>query len=177
MATSLAILDSLVRTKRRALIGYAFVLCGDIHQAEDLVQDAFIATFSRGRALNDVEQAEAYLRRVLLNTYMDGFRRRRRWATIRHLLTSQELEVGTTPDIGAYVDLQRSLATLSPRERACIILRFYDDLAVVQIASELSLSNGTVKRYLFDAMKKLRLELTATDDHNTILMRGDSVEH
>jgi len=78
-------LDELVRTRGTALVGYAYLLCGDRREAEDLVQDALVRTFARGR-LTEAAALEGYVRRTLLNTYLDGFRRRRRWAAVRHLV-------------------------------------------------------------------------------------------
>ena len=78
-------LSELVATRRRALVGYAYLLSGDVREAEDLVQDALVATCARVRAGTDVVALEAYVRKAVLRTYLDGFRRRRTWATIRHL--------------------------------------------------------------------------------------------
>lgn len=162
MTTWEEVLDDLVRTRRRALTAYAYLLCNDLREAEDLVQDALVAVFSR-RTDTDIESVEAYVRRTILNTYLDGFRRRRRWAAIRHLNaspTEQPASESTTADhIPIRVDVQRALTTLAPRERACIILRFYEDLTVPAVASRLSLSVGTVKRYLSDAVRRLETEL------------------
>lgn len=153
------VLADLVRARRQALTAYAYLLCNDQREAEDLVQDALVAVFSRGRASNDIETVEAYVRRTIRNTYLDGFRRRKRWAAIRHLAVvpdAQPASDDTTVDhVPARIDVQRALRTLAPRERACVVLRFYDDLTVPQIAAELSLSDGTVKRYLSDAVGRL----------------------
>lgn len=157
------VLDNLVRNRRRALTAYAFLLCNDLREAEDLVQDAFVAVFSRGRTNKDIESVEAYIRRTVLNTYLDGFRRRRRWAAIRHLHATPDAqpasEAVTADHIPARIDVQRALTALAPRERACVILRFYEDLTVPAVASRLSLSVGTVKRYLSDAVTRLENEL------------------
>lgn len=161
------VLNDLVHTRRRALTAYAFLLSSDLREAEDLVQDALIAVFSRGNA-NDIDSAEAYVRKAILNTYLDGFRRRRRWAAIRHLNAIPETQGAndavTVDHIPVRIDVQRALATLSPRERSCIVLRFYEDLTVPAIAAELSLQVGTVKRYLSDAVRRLETELGPTPE-------------
>src|SRR5688572_2861681 len=79
------VVESLIATRGRALTGYAYLLCGNIHDAEDLVQDALVKTFSRRRAGLEMDSAEAYVRRTILTLYLDGWRRRGRWATRRHL--------------------------------------------------------------------------------------------
>lgn len=152
-------LAELARTRRRALTGYAYLMCGDIRAAEDLVQDALVAMVAKGRRLADVTSLEAYARRTILNTYLDGARRRKRWAVERHLhavpTAQPPSEVSTVDHVPDRLDVQRALAQLPPRERACVILRFYDDLTVPQIADHLSLNAGTVKRYLSDAVGRL----------------------
>ncbi len=161
------VLNDLVHTRRRALTAYAFLLSSNMQEAEDLVQDALIAVFSRARG-NDIDSAEAYVRKAILNTYLDGFRRRRRWAAIRHVNAMPEAqdanETATVDHVPARIDVQRALTTLSPRERACVVLRFYEDLTVPAIATDLSLSVGAVKRYLSDAVRRLEGELGPVPD-------------
>ena len=148
-------LDELVRTRGPALVGYAYLLCGDRREAEDLVQDALVKAFSRGRNGLRAVSIEGYVRRTMLTTYVDGFRRRKRWAAVRHLVTPDE-DTGA-PDTGVTerMAIAQALRSLSPRERACVVLRFYDDMTVAAIADELSLSQGSVKRYLSDGVHRL----------------------
>jgi RNA polymerase sigma factor (sigma-70 family) len=61
-------------------------------------------------------------------------------------------------------EVRRALATLSPRQRACVVLRYYEDLSVVEIADELGCAEGTVKRHLADARTKLALQLTINEE-------------
>lgn len=148
-------LDELVRTRGSALVGYAYLLCGDRREAEDLVQDALVKTFSRGRGGLETHSLEGYVRRAVLTTYVDGFRRRRRWATVRHLLAPDDVGPGHEPGVADRMDVAAALAHLSPRERACVVLRFYEDLTVPGIADALSLSQGSVKRYLSDGVRRM----------------------
>ncbi|MEU8224790.1 RNA polymerase sigma factor [Kribbella sp. NPDC048915] len=60
--------------------------------------------------------------------------------------------------------VRRALATLSPRQRACVVLRYYEDLTVPEIAAELDCAEGTVKRHLADARAKLATQLTITEE-------------
>ena len=148
-------LDELVRTRGTALVGYAFLLCGDRREAEDLVQDALVKTFSRGRSGFEPTSVEGYVRRAVLTTYLDGFRRRRRWAAVRHLVGPPDAGRGPEQEVGDRLDIQAALAELSPRERACVVLRFYEDLTVPSIAEALALSQGAVKRYLSDGVHRM----------------------
>lgn len=162
-----AALADLVRDRGAVLVGYAYLLCGDRREAEDLVQDALVRTFARGRrarggdspggreGLGGTQNLEGYVRRAVLTTYLDGFRRRRRWAALRHLAVEPEGVVAHEDDAVDREDLAVALRTLPPRERACVVLRFYEDWTVAQIADALSLSQGSVKRYVSDGVHRL----------------------
>lgn len=147
-------LTALVRARGAALVGYAYLLCGDRAEAEDLVQDALVKTFVRGRDHGTPDSAEAYVRRAVLTTFIDGHRRRRRWGAVRHLL-GPDAAAGQETAVTDRLDLLAALGTLSPRQRSCIVLRYYEDLTIAQVADALSLSPGTVKRHLFDAVRRL----------------------
>lgn len=148
-------LDELVRTRGPALVGYAYLLCGDRREAEDLVQDALVKTFSRGRGGLEAHNVEGYVRRAVLTTYLDGFRRRRRWAAVRHLVADPDTASGHETAASDRVDVQAALRALSPRERACVVLRFYEDLTVPAISDQLAVSQGSVKRYLSDGVRRM----------------------
>lgn len=158
-------LEDLAHTRRPALVGYAFLLTGDQREVEDLVHDAFVRTFTRARSDITAAVAEAYLRRTIRNAFIDDYRRRTRWSAIRHLFVSGDApapdEMTATEDRLTITD---ALDVLSPRERACIVLRYYEDLTLAQIANELNLATGSVKRYLADANRKLGLTFELSDD-------------
>lgn len=152
-------LERLVKDRGTALIRYGYLLCGDRDEAEDLVQDALMRTFAAGRRRLEAGTAEGYVRRAMLNAYIDGFRRRRRWAAVRHLFTAAETTASTESLTTGRIDVEVALSTLSARQRACLVLRFYEDMTVPMIADHLSLSQGTVKRYLSDATKEISAAL------------------
>jgi RNA polymerase sigma factor (sigma-70 family) len=155
------------------------VLCGDQREAEDLVQDALVKVFSRlRRPANgarpgvhpldaDVVTAEAYVRKAILTLYLDGYRRRRRWTGVRHLVATDDHARGPESGATARADVAAALGTLPPRERACVVLRYFDDLTVPQISEALGLAQGTVKRYLADATSSLRQVLRAAPGATT----------
>lgn len=101
------------------------------------------------------------MRRAVLSTYLDGFRRRRRWAAVRHLVVADDERPGPEAPTSARLDVETALRTLSPRERACVVLRFYEDMTVPRIADALSLSEGSVKRYLSDGIRRMEAVLGA----------------
>ena len=161
------VLADLLRYRGGALVRYATLLCGDQREAEDLVQDALIKVFTamrrpHGDGPGDVgalEHAEAYVRRTVLNLYLDRYRRRRRWLAVRHLLGGQVATAGPDQASPERLDLNSALAALPPRQRACVVLRYYADLTVGQIADDLGVTAGTVKRHLHDANASLATSL------------------
>ena len=168
-------LDDLVRARGVALTRYAYLLCGDAREAEDLVQDALVKTFSRRRDLRESGPIEAYIRQAILTTHIDGVRRRQRWAAIRHLAVRAETRLGPEQASSDRIDIEVALNLLAPRERACVVLRYYEDLTVPEIARQLSLATGTVKRYLSDAVRRLEGRLGSIpadthDEHDMVLV-------
>ncbi len=153
------VVERLVAERGNALTRYAYLVCGSQDDAADLVQDALVKTFGRLRNGFSVASAEAYVRRAILNTYLDGGRRRTRWRRIVHLTAQPVFEDARTSTTDARIDLQSQLAKLSPRERACIVLRYYEDLKVDDIAEWLGISAGAVKRYLSDGLQKMAVAL------------------
>jgi len=161
-------LGRLVQERGGALVAYARLLTGDVHAAQDLVQDAVVNMYARRRR-RDVDEVEAYVRRAILNAYLDGWRRRRRLDQVAHLVATAPQAADAFAEVGDRADVAAALDHLSPRERACVVLRFYDDLTLPEIGQRLGLSEGAVKRYLSDARRRLepilgpRPELDAHD--------------
>lgn len=151
-------LDALVRTRHRSLIGYAYLLSGCTREAEDLVQDALVKIYAR-KHLPAADDAEAYVRRAILTIYLDVYRRRRRWSGIKHLVGIADRQESRDLAAGDQVDVAIALDSLTPRQRACVVLRYFEDLTVPKIAEELGCAPGTVKRHLFDAHAVLQERL------------------
>ena len=157
------VVERLARERGRALVGYAYLLTWDQSAAEDLVQEALVRTFARSRSLDDLWGAEAYVRRTMLNLFLDTRRRATRWGGVRHLVATGDVadDGVTTPE---QLDVRRALVDLPRRERACVVLRYYDDLTVRQIAERLGVSEGAVKRYLSTGVKRLGHLVSSADD-------------
>lgn len=156
----------LVDERGDALTRYAWLLCGDRDDAADLVQDALVKTFGRLGNGFTVPAAEAYVRRAILTIFIDGGRRRTRWRRIAHLTAVPDHIEPPTTTSEARLDLWHELSRLAPRERACVVLRYYDDLTVDGIASELGVSAGAVKRYLSDGLAKMAVSITHGDERD-----------
>ena len=152
----------LLATRGGALRSYAYLLTGDTTAASDLVQEALTRVFGRRRIGDDVDQLEAYVRRAMLNHYVDGSRRLKRWNASRHLLVDPPHR--DDDRIAVADEVRRALSTLSPKQSACIVLRYYEDLTVTEIADQLGCAEGTVKRHLADARAKLATQLGMTEE-------------
>ncbi|GAA4699587.1 hypothetical protein GCM10023198_20230 [Promicromonospora umidemergens] len=103
-----------------------------------------------------VEFAEAYVRRMVLNLYLDGWRRRKRWAVIEPRIATDDRVRFPDSGITARADVVQALSRLSPRQRACVVLRYFEDMTIEQVAQTLGNAPGTVKRHLHDALHVLR---------------------
>lgn len=171
------LMAEVVRRRSGALGAYAYLLTGDLREAEDLLQDALVKTFVRGRSL-ELTSAEGYLRRTMATTWVDQYRRRRQWDRVRHLLGRAETYDGPAEQVAERRDVQDALDTLSPQQRACVVLRYWDDLTVREIAGVLGIAEGTVKRYLSTAVARLgdalgpRAADGADTPDETILVHG-----
>jgi RNA polymerase sigma factor (sigma-70 family) len=150
-------LDSLLRERGGALFGYAYVLTGSATLAEDLLQDALLRTFRSGRGSRDLNSAHAYVKRAITSAFIDSGRRS---AARPRTVTDAGVQSAPMPDHApssdAAADLQRALLTLPPRERACVVLRYLEDLPVASVAAELGIAVGTAKRYTADGIARLR---------------------
>ncbi len=155
------VLGELVRHRWRALVGYGHVLCGEVTEAEELVSEAVLRTFAR-RRVRETGAAESYVRSTMLRLYIDGWRRQRRWFGLRARVVQPDRVEPV--DLADRLTVREALASLPRRERACVVLRYWDDFTVPRIAAELDLAEGTVKRYLNQAMARLGDSLRPDDD-------------
>jgi RNA polymerase sigma factor (sigma-70 family) len=160
------VLTDLVQQRGQALKRYGYLLCGDSGEAEDLVQEALVRTFTSSRP-GEVAVVEQYVRKIMLNLYLDRARRRK---VMQRLLPLQASV--PQPDRHAESDLsgdvRRALLELSPRQRGCVVLHYYLDLSIPECAGALGVSVGAVKRYLHESRARLAERLVsaqhATED-------------
>jgi RNA polymerase sigma-70 factor (sigma-E family) len=138
-----------------SLVRTAYLLTGDRGHAEDLVQTALTKCFVAWPRLRSRDAADAYVRKVVLNTFI-SWRRKRSWHELPSEDPPEEVAADTTEDLAQRSVLLAALADLPPRQRAVVVLRFYEDLGIQQVAKELGCSTGSVKRQTSEALKKLR---------------------
>ena len=148
-----ATFEEFVAARGRALWRTAWLLTGDAHRAEDLVQTALLKCWRRWGSIERHEAAEAYVRRALITTYTDWWRRR--WTSER---PSELPDVPAVEDPVADQrrDLVAALAGLPRGQRAVVVLRYFEDLTEAQTAAVLGVSVGTVKSQTSRAMATLR---------------------
>ncbi|MFF4571990.1 sigma-70 family RNA polymerase sigma factor [Streptomyces sp. NPDC001410] len=165
MAEWSRLLSELARERGAELNRYGFLLCGDRAEAADLVQEALVRVFSQPRRAWELGEAEAYVRRTMLNRYLDLHRRRARWIRALPRLVSSEPVADHSTDVLHRVDLMDAMHGLSPRQRACVVLRYYEDMSTAGIAARLGCGEGTVKRHLSDALARLGAQLRPPQHH------------
>jgi RNA polymerase sigma-70 factor (sigma-E family) len=147
-------LREFVSARGAALSRAAYLLTGDHQAAEDLVQETYVVMVRRWRKSGTLDP-EAYVRRILYSRFVDGWRRRR----LVELPWSSPPDAGGGDEAGAATDrltLQQALARLTPRQRAVLVLRFYEDLTETQAAAALGVSPNTVKSQARVALQRLR---------------------
>lgn len=148
-------LSDYVRGQWPQLVRYATALCGDPAEAEELVQAALVRVSMRWTFVRDKDNPDAYVRRAIANGYLTMWRRVR-----RHEVTVADLPESAGADRTAGVDdvlvVRRVLATLPPRQRAVLVLRYLEDRSEQETAEILGCSVGTVKSQAAKALGKLR---------------------
>lgn len=148
-----------------ALLRLAFVLTCDPHDAQDLTQSALTAAFRHWRRVGGSEYPDAYVRRILVNTHLGM--RRRRWTKERpdaELLARELDRMDSADQVDSLVDRDeaaRFLATLPPRARAVLVLRYYADLDDVAIADLMGVTPSAVRATASRALASLRRQLVA----------------
>lgn len=155
-------LERLVRERYATLLSRATFLTGSRQDAEDLVQEALVASFSGRARFGSVNEAEAYVRRSITTRSVDRARTAGRERGARLRLAGRAAQAVVLEPQGLSGDVVAALAALAPRVRACVALRFLDDLSIRETADALGLTEGSVKRYTADGIGALNAALGST---------------
>jgi RNA polymerase sigma-70 factor (sigma-E family) len=151
--------EAFVAARYVALLRTAYLLTGNHHDAEDLLQQTMVKAVGAWKRIDG--DPEPYVRRILVRQNVSRWRRRR-W---RELSTDSPPETQVADDgTDDRMALHRALGVLAPRQRAVIVLRYYEDLTETQTANALGISVGTVKSQSRDALKRLREEVPGLAD-------------
>ncbi|HEX3979397.1 MAG TPA: SigE family RNA polymerase sigma factor [Solirubrobacteraceae bacterium] len=159
--------EQFVTASSDALLRTAYLVAWDPVEAEDLVQECLLAVARRWPRVRRMDHPHAYARRVLINLALDGARRRTRHR--QELVGDDAATLAAAPDessarrlhaVGVRAELIEALGTLPPRQRAVLVLRYFEDLSEAQVAELLGCSVGTVKSTASRALARLQATLT-----------------
>jgi RNA polymerase sigma-70 factor (sigma-E family) len=150
--------ESWLVAREPALQRLAHLLTGDVHSAQDLVQTSLAKLYLAWDRLDDRDHVDAYARRILVNEHRTAWRRP--WRR-REVLTDAPPDSGSAAEEydGRREAVWRFVATLPPRQRAVIVLRYYEQLTEAETADVLDISVGTVKSQASRALVSLRTHL------------------
>ena len=159
--------EQFVTASSDALLRTAYLVVWDPVEAEDLVQECLLSVARRWPRVRRMDHPHAYARRVLINLALDGAKRRTR--SRRELVGDEAVTLAAVPDessarrmnaVGVRAELVAGLATLPPRQRAVLVLRYFEDLSEAQVAELLGCSVGTVKSTASRGLTRLQAALS-----------------
>jgi RNA polymerase sigma-70 factor (sigma-E family) len=155
---------SYVAARSPALMRTAYLLTGNRADAEDLLQTALAKTYLAWDRIREREAIDAYVRRVMVNTQTSWWRRRKVDEYVTDAVPETRTARDATQDLVLHDALWTALAGLPARQRAMVVLRYYEDLSEAETAQVLGVSLGTVKSTTSRALTKLRESAGLRDD-------------
>ncbi len=155
------LVTDMFRDEGASLVRLARLFVDDRNAAEDLVQEAFIRLGRSAHRIKDPAKAPAYLRSIVLNLARDH--NRRGLVSLRHHLPRDEERASVEDEIELRADQRLvldALRELPRRQRDCLVLRYYDELGIDDLAAELGISANSVKTHLQRGLRALEVRLT-----------------
>jgi RNA polymerase sigma-70 factor (sigma-E family) len=153
-----------VRARQGSLLRAAYLVCGDAHLAEDLLQGALVKLARNWPRVRD-ERPDAFVRRILYHDAVSSWRRRRHEVVGLDAVPTEDAPLGGPEQerVERRLDVLRALDTLTPRQRATVVLRYFEDRTERDTAEILGVSVGTVKSQTHDALARLRAAMPRVD--------------
>jgi RNA polymerase sigma-70 factor (sigma-E family) len=148
--------EEFARARTPHLYRTAWLLAGDRHHAEDLVQETLAKMFRAWRGVRRINNPQAYAQTVLARTFISQ-RRRRSWTEQPTSTVPERAERPGDPELR--LSLQKALAELAPLDRAVLVLRFFEDRSVEQVALDLGKNAGAIRTRTSRALDRLRVVL------------------
>ncbi len=149
--------DQFVAAHVDDLLRTAYLIVWDEAEAQDLVQECLLKVARRWPRIRRMEQPRAYARRILVNLAIDGARgRARRRSELEPAAEGSQITVDPLPALDTRADLLQALGQLTARQRAVLVLRYFNDLTEAQVAEVLGCSPGTVKSSASRGIARLR---------------------
>ena len=146
-----------VSSRGRALLRSAYLMTGNLADAEDLVQSALAKTYQAWDRIEDRRALDGYVRRAMVNTHISWWRRRRVDEYPTDDIPDQPAD-DTSHNSELHDTLQRAIDRLPQRMRAAVVLRYFEDMTEAEVADILGVSQGTVKSTVSRAVAKLRTD-------------------
>jgi RNA polymerase sigma-70 factor (sigma-E family) len=153
--------DDFVRGHLAALTGFARLLTGHDARGQDLVQEALARAYLRWRRSGAPDDPVAYVRRTMVNLHSNWWRRLFAHESVGALPE----QVASAADHDTRLAVWSALQSLPPRQRAVVVLRYYEGLTEVEVAAHLAISVGTVKSQTSKALTKLRVDTAMRAAH------------
>jgi RNA polymerase sigma-70 factor (sigma-E family) len=162
--------DHFVAASTHALLRTAYLIVGDLGEAEDLVQETLFEVARRWPRVRRMEHPTAYARRILVNRAVGGAKRRarRRQELAGDVPPDRAMPVLAGAQVAEHAELIGALAALPPRQRAVIVLRYFLDLPEAEVAAALKCSLGTVKSTASRGLARLERALRTSNETRSI---------
>ena len=159
--------DRFVAANCDGLVRTAYLMVGDLHEAEDLVQETLFKVASKWPRVYRMDNPLAYTRRILVNLVLHGSSKRsRNRAELKATPPAETASTAALLDI--HDELFDALAALPPRQRAALVLRYLLDLPEAEVAAAMRCSLGTVKSSTSRGLQRLEQTLRPTNEHRSI---------
>jgi RNA polymerase sigma-70 factor (sigma-E family) len=155
-------ISEFIRSRHASLLRRAFLLTGDAGLAEDLVQES-LARLWLSWSRRVVENPDAYVRRVMVNASISAWRKRRRVQTVAEFDGGTLALPDRAEESAEHDRVWAALVQLPARQRAILVLRYYEDLSEDEICRALSISPGTVRSQTYKARQTLRQVMSADE--------------
>jgi RNA polymerase sigma-70 factor (sigma-E family) len=163
--------SAFVREAWPRLFRTAYALTGQYDDAEEQLQAALTKAYASWTRVTQAETPDAYVRRILVNQVISSARRRIRRRQILSELNTNEIVPGHEQDVTETIAMWAAIRDLPVRQRAVVVLRYYNDLSEREIADAMQISPGTVKSQCSAALGKLKQALTR-DETNSAKRRS-----
>lgn len=142
--------------QRPRLVGMLGLHCGDPDVAEELAQDAIAKACEKWTKVREMEFPEAWISKVALNLATSYFRRRAAESRAKKRIQGQSHETLSAPSTAWAVEVRKAVASLPPRQRSALVLRYYLDMSIIETAQLMDCSEGTVKALTHKASRTLQ---------------------
>jgi RNA polymerase sigma-70 factor (sigma-E family) len=154
--------DAWASARVAGLLRFAYLVTGSQHAAEDAVQEALTSACAKWARVSRTRDPDAYVRRMVVNAHISGWRRTRREAPVAEVRGPASGDPAA--HLGTVDAVWRVCEALPRQQRAAVVLRFYEDLDYPEIAQVLGVAEPTVRSHVHRALAALRAELTQEDE-------------